>query len=294
MAARLRVATLNVWNSRGDAVARAALINAELRRLAPDLVAFQEVLPDQLPALIEGTGLHGTHQSRTTATAPPYADRYGGTGIATRWPHRIVEVLDQRGAGAPDVPWLTLAAHVPLPGLGDVLFIAPTTSFRLDAEAQRERQVLALSDLDARHRTALPTIMAGDFNADPDSAGIRYLTGRQSLSGRSTHFHDVWEVAGSGPGHTWTADNPHATEDIELLVRQPGHHRRIDYVFVGSPHAHPNAFARVRSADLAFDKPADGLWPSDHYGVVADLEVGLLTTGGVADREAGLLTTGRG
>lgn len=279
MAARLRVVTLNVWNSRSDAVARAALINAELRRLAPDLVAFQEVLPDQLSGLIEGTGLHGTHQSQTTATAPPYADRYGGTAIATRWPHRIVEVLDQRGADAPDVPWLTPAAHVPLPGLDDVLFIAPTTSFRLDAEAQRERQVLALSDLDARHRTALPTIMAGDFNADPDSAGIRYLTGRQSLSGRSTHFHDVWEVAGSGPGHTWTADNPHAAEDIDLLVRQPGHHRRIDYIFVGSPHAHPNAFARVRSAHLAFDKPVDGLWPSDHYGVVADLEVGLLTSG---------------
>ncbi|MGW0545981.1 endonuclease/exonuclease/phosphatase family protein [Streptomyces altiplanensis] len=271
--------TLNVWNTRGDAPARTALINAELRRLEPDLVALQEVLPGQLPGLVEGTGLHGTHQSQTAATAPPYADRYGGTAIATRWPHRIVEVLDQRGTNAPDIPWLTLAALVPLPGLGEALFIAPATSFRLGAEAQRERQVLALSDLDARHRTALPTIMAGDFNADPDAASIRYLTGRQSLSGRSTHFHDAWEIAGSGPGHTWSADNPNATEDIEVLVRQPGHRRRFDYVFAGSPHAHPNAFARVRSARLAFDEPADGLWASDHYGVVADLEVGLLATG---------------
>jgi endonuclease/exonuclease/phosphatase family metal-dependent hydrolase len=280
MATRVRVVTLNVWNSRGAADTRAALINAELRRLAPDLVAFQEVLPDQLPVLIDGTGLHGTHQSQTTATAPPYADRYGGTAIATRQPHHIVEVLDQRGTDAPDVPWLTPAALVPLSGpaeaLGDVLFIAPTTSFRLDAEAQRERQVLALSDLDARHRTDLPTIMAGDFNADPDAASIRYLTGRQSLMGRSTHFHDAWEVAGAGLGHTWAADNPHATEDIELLVRQPGHRRRLDYIFVGSPHAHPHAFARVRAAGLAFDEPADGVWASDHYGVVADLDMGLL------------------
>lgn len=279
MVTQVRVLTLNVWNSRGDAAARAALINAGLRRLEPDLVAFQEVLPDQLPELLDGTGLHGTHQAQTAATQPPYEDRYGGTAIATRWPHRVVEVLDQRGVDAPDLPWLTPAAHVPLPGLGDVLFIAPTTSFRLDAEAQRERQVLALSDLDARHRTALPTVMAGDFNADPDSAGIRYLTGRQSLSGRSTHFHDAWEVAGSGPGHTWCADNPNATEDIDLLVRQPGHRRRIDYVFVGSPHAHPHAHARVRDARVVFDKPVDGVWASDHYGVVADLEVGLLVDG---------------
>lgn len=278
-ATTLRVLTLNVWNSRGDAAARQAVINAGLRRLAPDLVAFQEVLPDQLPTLIEGTGLHGTHQAQTTATEPPYVDRYGGTAIATRWPHRVVEVLDQRGADAPDVPWLTPASLVPLPGLGDVLFIATTSSFRLEAEAQRERQVLALSDLDARHRTPLPTVVAGDFNADPDSAGIRYLTGRQSLAGRGTHYHDAWEVAGSGPGHTWSADNPNAAEDIELLVRQPGHRRRLDYVFVGSPHAHPKAFARVRSAGLAFAEPVDGVWASDHYGVVVDLEMGLLTTG---------------
>ncbi|MFE0172198.1 endonuclease/exonuclease/phosphatase family protein [Streptomyces sp. NPDC059002] len=274
----LRVVTLNVWNTRGDAAARAALINAELRRLAPDVVALQEVLPDQLPELIEGTGLHGTHQAQTGATAPPHVDRYGGTAIATRWPHRVVEVLDQRGADAPDLPWLTPAALVPLPDLGDVLFIAPTTSFRLDMEAQRERQALALSDLDARHRTALPTIMAGDFNANPDAASIRYLTGRQSLSGRSTHFHDAWEVAGAGPGHTWCAENPNAAEDIGRLVRQPGHCSRFDYIFIGSPHAHPHAFAHVRDARLAFDKPVDGVWASDHYGVVADLEVGLLPT----------------
>ncbi|MGA4844660.1 endonuclease/exonuclease/phosphatase family protein [Streptomyces sp. G45] len=273
----LRVVTLNVWHTRGDATARTALINAELRRLNPDLVALQEVLPGQLPDLVEGTGLHATHQSQTAETQPPYADRYGGTAIATRWPHRVVETLDQRGTDAPDVPWLTLAALVPLPGLGEVLFLAPTTSFRLDAEAQRERQVLALCDLDARHRTALPTLMAGDFNADPDASSIRYLTGRQSLAGRSTHFHDAWEVAGTGPGHTWTTDNPNATEDIELLARQPRHHRRLDYVFVGSPHAHPHSFAHVRRAALAFHEPTDDVWPSDHYGVAADLTMGLLT-----------------
>ncbi|MFI5801863.1 endonuclease/exonuclease/phosphatase family protein [Streptomyces sp. NPDC051561] len=270
----LRVLTLNVWNTRGDAAARTALINAGLRRLAPDLVAFQEVLPDQLPVLLDGTALHGTHQSQTSAVQPPYVDRFGGTAVATRWPHRVTEVLDQRGADAPDVPWLTLAARVPLEGLGEVLFIAPTLSFRPGAEAVRERQAQALADLDSRHRTALPTVIAGDFNAGPDAASIRFLTGRQSLSGRSTHFHDAWEIAGSGPGHTWTAANPNATEDIDRLIRQPHHHRRIDYVLVGSPHAHPGARARVRDARLAFDKPVDGVWASDHYGVVVDLEVG--------------------
>ncbi len=64
-------------------------------------------------------------------------------------------------------PWCTLAALVPLPGKGDVLFIVATAGWCLDAEAARERQALAITDLDARHRTSLPTIIAGGFKPPP-------------------------------------------------------------------------------------------------------------------------------
>ncbi|MEV6768254.1 endonuclease/exonuclease/phosphatase family protein [Nocardia sp. NPDC051030] len=272
--------TLNVWNSQGDSGARGAVINAGLRRLDPDLVALQEVLWEpgggQLGELVAGTGLRGTHQAEVTAGVAPGADRYGGNAIATRWPHRIVETLDLRGVGAPDVPWETLAALVELPGVGEVLFLAPTTAFRMEAEGEREREVLALTDLDARHRTALPTVIAGDFNAAPDAASLRYLTGRQSLAGRGVQYHDAWEIAGDGPGYTWSDENPNAAQDIEYLVRQPRHRRRIDYVLVGSPYAHPKAYARVRSAVLAFDTPSGDIWASDHFGVVVDLDIGML------------------
>ena len=58
--------------------------------------------------------------------------------MATRWPHRIVEVPDVRLAEAPDVPWCTLAVSVQAPSEGEVLFIVTTTTWRLDAEAARE------------------------------------------------------------------------------------------------------------------------------------------------------------
>ena len=274
---KLRVVTLNVWNLTGDP-RRTSLINRELRRLAPDLVSFQEVIAsgerNQLAELLDGLDLQGIHQADVVTAAPPGAERYGGNALATRWPHRIVEGLDLRMADAMDVPWDALAALVSLPGEGDLLFVAATSAWRLDAESARERQVVALTDLDARHRRDLPTIIAGDFNATPDAASIRYLTGRQSLGGRSVCYHDVWAVAGDGPGHTWTIDNPNARSEIDKIIRQPEHRRRIDYVFVGSWHAHPRAHAYVRAATLAFDRPIDGVWPSDHFGVVADLEIG--------------------
>jgi len=274
---RLRVLTFNVWNEEGDP-RRTTLINDELRRLDPDLIAFQEVVQtpgrNQLDELLAGMQLHRTHQAQVTATTMPGSERYGGNAVATRWPHRVVEALDLRLSDAADVPWCTLAVSVVLPDEGELLFIVTTTAWRLEAESARERQVLALSDLDARHRTALPTIIAGDFNAMPDAASIRYLSGLQSLGGRSVHYHDAWAVAGQGPGHTWTFDNPNAKAVIGQIVRQADHRRRVDYVFVGSWHAHPKAHARIRAATLAFDQPVGGVWASDHFGVVVDLDVG--------------------
>jgi endonuclease/exonuclease/phosphatase family metal-dependent hydrolase len=275
---RLRVLTFNVQHDHGDHARRTGLLNRQLRQLAPDLVALQEVCypdrRDQLAELLSGTGLHATHQAAVLDHLPPYADVYGGTAVATRWPHRVVEVVEQREAGA---HWWTLGVSVAVPELGELLFVTPTTPWQLDAEAARERQVIEVAELDDRHRAALPTVIAGDLNATPQAASIRFLTGRQSLAGRSAHYHDAWAVAGDGPGYTWSVDNPAAAAEIERLVGQPGHRRRIDYVLVG---AHPAARARIAAARLVGEHPVDGVWLSDHAGVLVDLDVERTETAG--------------
>ncbi|TPK99366.1 MULTISPECIES: endonuclease/exonuclease/phosphatase family protein [unclassified Mesorhizobium] len=275
---RVRVLTLNVWNSEGDQ-RRPEIINRALSTLEPDLIAFQEVMQtsqsNMLDRLLAGLGYHATHQADMQRYTPPFADRYGGSALATRWPHRAVEALDMRVAGATDVPWATLAAVVEIPQVGEMLFVGATTAWRPAAEAARERQVLAIADLDARHRRDLPTIIAGDFNAGPETASMRFLTGRQSLDDCSMLYHDAWEVAGTGPGCTWGEDNPNGKAGAEQIIGQPGYRKRFDYILVGSWDAHPKAHAHIRSAALAFDKPIDGVWASDHFGVVVDLDVGM-------------------
>lgn len=78
---------------------------------------------------------------------------------------------------------------------------------------------------------ALPTVIAGDFTTTPDAACIRYLTGRQSLSGRSVHYHDAWAVAGDGPGYTWTSENANTSSGtaVDAYTGQPRQQRRFDY-----------------------------------------------------------------
>jgi hypothetical protein len=47
------------------------------------------------------------------------------------------------------------------------------------------------------------------------------------------------------------------------------HDRRLDYIFVGGPGS--DGAGHIVDCNLAGNKPIDGVWPSDHYAVVAEL-----------------------
>lgn len=238
---------MNVQHDAGDP-RRTGLINGELRRTAPDLVTLQEVCHpgDQLAELTAGTGLVHTTQQHELIGPSGFGH---GTALATRWPHRILDVTEHRG----DPHWWTVVAVVEVPDRGDQLFIVPTTPWKLEHEEARLRQAHDITALDARHQTALPTVVAGDFNAAPDSPTMSYL---------SRYYDDAWAVAGDGPGDTWTVDNPIAALEIAKLLGDATHHRRIDYILT---------LARISAAQLIGAHPINGIWLSDHYGVLADV-----------------------
>ena len=45
--------------------------------------------------------------------------------------------------------------------------------------------------------------------------------------------------------------------------------RRIDYILTGSPMAH--AAGHVVDCRVVGNEPEDGVWPSDHHAVLAEL-----------------------
>jgi endonuclease/exonuclease/phosphatase family metal-dependent hydrolase len=243
----MRVLTMNVQHDQGDP-RRTALINAELRRTAPDVTTFQEVCHRgaQLAELTAGTGLiHTTQQHELIA--PVGVDH--GTVVATRWPHRVLDVVEHRG----DPHWWTVAAAVEVPDRGDQLLIVPTTPWRPEHEEARLQQAHDITALDARHQTSLPTIVAGDFNAAPDSPTMSYLF---------RYYDDAWAATSDAPGYTWTVDNPVAAAEILHLLGETDHRRRIDYILTLAP---------ITAAHLIGAAPIENTWLSDHYGVLADL-----------------------
>jgi endonuclease/exonuclease/phosphatase family metal-dependent hydrolase len=111
-------------------------------------------------------------------------------------------------------------------------------------------------------------VLLGDFDDTPDSSSIRFWTGRQSLGDLSVAYRDAWEATHPGdPGHTFSPENP--------LVRageMPSElGRRIDYVMVRCGTHGPSL--DVVDCRRVFDRPVDGVWASDHFGVLADLRL---------------------
>jgi endonuclease/exonuclease/phosphatase family metal-dependent hydrolase len=110
----------------------------------------------------------------------------------------------------------------------------------------------------------MPPILCGDFNAEPTSDEIRFLTAKAVIDGRSTYFQDSWAVIHDRGGVTWDPAN-----DLAAEANEPP--QRIDYVFVGEAHRGTNGAGRVIGASLAFDEPRTGTFASDHYGLSVDV-----------------------
>jgi endonuclease/exonuclease/phosphatase family metal-dependent hydrolase len=268
----LRVMTLNLWHDAGDWPARAQRIRGWIDRLAPDLIGFQEAL--RVPWLDSVADLLGDRPYQV-AFAPAarfwHAGREAergelGNAVASRFP-----IASQEAIGLPDAgdgeTRCALAVTVSAPP-GPVSFTCTHLNWKLHHGWVREQQVVALCDFVLRRRPkdGFPPILVGDLNAEPESAEIRYVSGLQSIGQWSVCFLDAWRLAGGpGPGTTWSNANPHARAE-----REPD--RRIDYVFAGLPRR--DGLGQIVACRVVCDEPEGGVWPSDHFGVYAELRSG--------------------
>lgn len=268
--------TLNVWNLSGGWRERRAEIVAWIERVEPDIVCLQEVIDDgrrnSARWIAEAAGFPGVaYRGVDVATAAPGSgtDVTGlefGNAILSRWPvdHEAVFALPNE-PGPTDIERLLL--HARTNGLD--VFCTHLTSLAPSGRL-RELQCLAIDEICGREcdpTSPLPPILAGDFNAEPESSEVRFMSGLGSLEGRSTYWQDAWRVAGPaggrGPGWTWDNRNSFASLDRES-------DRRIDYVFVGFRRDGSGA-GLVEACRVVCDRSITGTFASDHFGVLAEI-----------------------
>jgi endonuclease/exonuclease/phosphatase family metal-dependent hydrolase len=141
-------------------------------------------------------------------------------------------------------------------------------NYRLAHGKQREDQVQAIDAIVAARAGDRPSILMGDFNARPEADEIRWLRGMVTLSGRRTYFQDAWDRLHPGErGWTWACANPY-TKALEFL--EPD--RRIDYIFVTPMRR--DGRATIRTCRIVLQEPAaDGVYASDHFGLLAEIQL---------------------
>jgi endonuclease/exonuclease/phosphatase family metal-dependent hydrolase len=263
----LRVMTLNIWNDDGPWQERSKLIREQIAALDPDLIGFQEILRgeefDLLEEILEGTKYH-----RDFVKAISDWPRDGvelGNAVVSRWPIQSrQEVALPSAEGHAGRAALICSIDSPI---GDITFASTHLSWRLNQGYIRERQVAVLAEcLDYPLMSRqFPPIIVGDFNTTSDSTEIRFLTGKQTFGGRSFFLRDSWAIAGDGSkGFTWTSGNPY-------VPRWLAPERRIDYIFVGFPTM--EGLGDILSCQRVCDQPVNGGYPSDHFGLLAELRM---------------------
>jgi endonuclease/exonuclease/phosphatase family metal-dependent hydrolase len=140
--------------------------------------------------------------------------------------------------------------------LGGTIFRLINTHLEPDAPPIQIAQAVEL--LAGPANTKLPVVITRDLNSNADGSGT-------STYGMfiDAGFHDAWIEAGTGPGFT-------CCQGPDLLNAISGLNRRIDFILF------KNGWEAIE-ADLVGERQEDrtitGLWPSDHAGVSAKLDL---------------------
>ncbi len=262
VATTVRVATWNLWWRFGPWEQRAEAILTTLRAVDADVIALQEVWADgdrnQAADLAAVLGYHHAYAAKYE-----FSGVWFGNAVLSRWP--IAEEGHEFLPTPPDEDEGRLVLRADIDGPRGRLSVFSThLHYRLHHSHIRQDQVKALcAHIRDTAVDSFPAVLCGDFNAVPDSDEIRMLTGKTAVPAPPLVFRDVWELApGDGPGLTWSDANPYAAVEAETPTR-------IDYVFVSGPDAGGRGHAI--SAALLGTEPVDGVWASDHFGVVTDL-----------------------
>ena len=233
---RIRVMTFNIYHGETmagdfdlDRIAR-VIVDAD-----PDMVALQEVdfLTDRARGMDLATEL-GLRTKMTPLFGGAMAYDGGEYGVAILSKYSFVA---SRNVGLPHSegrePRTALEATVRLPS-GDMIALVGTHLDHLRDEGERLMQARAI--VEAFAGNTVPTILAGDLNAEPDSETLSIL-------------REHWTAA-----HGDSPEPTHPSKDPK---------RKIDYVMFA-----PEERWRVVELRVIVDDVA-----SDHCAVVAELEL---------------------
>jgi endonuclease/exonuclease/phosphatase family metal-dependent hydrolase len=246
---RFRVATLNLEQDHKRWEARRPLIAEEIGTLRPDILALNEVsIPLQTARGLRKTAaeLTGVDYSLIQQTRVNGLSRVEGEAMLTRF-----AVIETGNLDYQTRDMVAQVARVVVDGMPLDVYVTHLFMSRGD-DSLRLFQVQQLLAWIAA-RDDVPCIVCGDFNATLEAPSARLMATRFRPTQTSpTAFTPLADRAGTVSHPYW-----------------PRMDRCIDYIW-------ESGAIRVVAGGVCFNRPSPddpSLWPSDHAGVWADLEL---------------------
>lgn len=243
----MKVLTLNTWQERGAWEKRWDIIFEGLEKERPDLVFFQETFNEKW--IREAAKLAGYDHV-------VFAFDKSGLSIFSNFPVDQSDCLTLK-TQSPTEDYLRYALYARVHTPGGWLHLFNThLSWKLDEGFIREKQVDELLNYIDDKAGVGEAIVTGDFNAPPQNPEVRKMIVRGK-------FNDTYAVKHpKEAGLTWDNRNPYANGSSVLMPD-----RRIDYIFIRNQ---AKVLGKLAACDLIFTEAgAQGIYASDHYGVLA-------------------------
>jgi endonuclease/exonuclease/phosphatase family metal-dependent hydrolase len=245
-----RIATLNLEQNHKRWELRRELIAAQLGELKPDILALNEIcLPAQAGRWLQQAAAKrlGLNYALLQQSKIGEASRIEGEGLLTNVPVIETASLDYRSHNC-----VAQVARFEIAARHLDVYVTHLINVRVE-ESAREYQVAQLLAWIQSRPDADFCVVCGDFNAILDQPSIRLMSSVfRPTQSQPTAFTPLQEPGGNPTHPEWGRFD-----------------RCIDFIWVTKA-------IRVQATGLCFNKPAPDdptLWPSDHVGVWADLEL---------------------
>jgi endonuclease/exonuclease/phosphatase family metal-dependent hydrolase len=247
---RFRVLTLNLEQDHKRWSARQPLISAEIAALKPDVIAFNEVsVPLQTAKTLRdaATVMTGVRYNLVQQTRVNGLSKVEGEALLTRFP-----VVETGNFDYQTRDIVALVARVLVDGAPVDVYVTHLYMSRGDDSLRLFQVQQLLAWIDTR-TDAAASIVCGDFNASLDAPSAALM---------ATRFRPTQTAP---TAFTPLADNNGAVSHPYW----PRLDRCIDYIWVSGN-------VGILASKVCFNRPSPddpSLWPSDHAGVWADLQI---------------------
>jgi endonuclease/exonuclease/phosphatase family metal-dependent hydrolase len=259
---QIKVLSWNLWWKFENYLDRQKLIFNELRELKPDILCLQEVWEDsdgsQAKKIADLLGYEYTYSKSFEIDGVSF-----GNAIISKFPilsssSHLITTATKFNENR------TLLHNVVYYEGYKVNVLCTHLNYKYEQSNIRQNQVAFILEYISKLEISnFPTILCGDFNADPLSEEIMQITGLRSPI-KETVLRDAWQITNRDEtGYTWSNNNYYAKRTLEV-------DRRIDYIFVSKPTS--KGLGHPIKSILVGTSPKDTMYPSDHFGIMTYLE----------------------